>query len=117
MLRKETAVKKGKTVLRVDVADAMKRLWARDEHGRIPAWTPGTVGPVGGSLSEDVELRELLEGVAAAAGSWAVWMGVFSRSWMKLLVAAGGLTYKRARIVTLVRSVLLYLSAAALLPR
>jgi hypothetical protein len=26
-------------------------------------------------------------------------MGVFSRSWMKLLVA-GGLTYKRARIVT-----------------
>jgi hypothetical protein len=26
-------------------------------------------------------------------------MGVFSRSWMELLVA-GGLTYKRARIVT-----------------
>jgi hypothetical protein len=28
---------------------------------------------------EDVEMRELLERVAAA-GSWAVWMGVFSRS-------------------------------------
>jgi hypothetical protein len=38
------------------------------------------------------------EGVAAA-GSWAVWVEVFSRSWMKLLVASG-LTYKRARIVT-----------------
>jgi hypothetical protein len=44
---------------------------------------------------EDVEMRELLEGVAAA-GSWAVWMGVFSRSLMKLLTA-GGLSYKRAR--------------------
>jgi hypothetical protein len=31
-----------------------------------------------------------MEGVAEA-GSWAVWMGVFSKSWMKLLVA-GGLT-------------------------
>ena len=39
-----------------------------------------------------------MEGVAEA-GSWAVWMGVFSKSWMKLLVA-GGLTFKRARIVT-----------------
>jgi hypothetical protein len=43
-------------------------------------------------------MRELLEGVAAA-GSWAVWMGVFSRSRMELLTA-GGLSYKRARIVT-----------------
>jgi hypothetical protein len=49
-------------------------------------------------LSEDDELRQLMEGVADA-GSWAVWMGVFSKSWMELLVA-GGLTYKRARIVT-----------------
>jgi hypothetical protein len=39
-----------------------------------------------------------MEGVAEA-GSWAVWMGVFSKSWMKLLVA-GGFTFKRARIVT-----------------
>jgi hypothetical protein len=45
---------------------------------------------LGTCLSEDVELRQLLEGVAEA-GSWAVWM--------KLLVA-GGLTFKRARIVT-----------------
>jgi hypothetical protein len=29
---------------------------------------------------EDVDMRELLEGVAAA-GSWAVWMGVFSWAW------------------------------------
>jgi hypothetical protein len=39
-----------------------------------------------------------MEGIAEA-GSWVVWMGVFSKSWMKLLVA-GGLTFKRARIVT-----------------
>jgi hypothetical protein len=61
-------------------------------------WAPGTTGPLGTCLSEDVELRQLMEGVAGA-GSWAVWMGVFSKSWMKLLVA-GGLTFKRARIVT-----------------
>jgi hypothetical protein len=61
-----------------------------------PEW-PGPQ-ETGGCLSGVVELRELLEGVAAA-GSWAVWMGVFSRSWMKPLVARG-LTYKRARIVT-----------------
>jgi hypothetical protein len=47
---------------------------------------------------EDVEMQELLAEGLAAAGWWAVWMGVFSRSWMKLL-AAGGLSYKRARIV------------------
>jgi hypothetical protein len=62
------------------------------------AWAPGAAGFLGDCLSEDDELRQLIEGVASA-GSWAVWMGVFSRSWMKLLVA-GGLTYKRARIVT-----------------
>jgi hypothetical protein len=28
VLRKETAVQKGKTALRVDVADEMKQLWA-----------------------------------------------------------------------------------------
>jgi hypothetical protein len=49
-------------------------------------------------LSEDDELRQLMEGVAEV-GSWAVWMGVFLKSWMKLLVA-GGLPYKRAHIVT-----------------
>jgi hypothetical protein len=51
-----------------------------------------TTGPIGTCLSEDDELRQLLEGVTEA-GSWAVWMGVFSKSWMKLLVA-GGPTFK-----------------------
>ena len=54
-------------------------------------------------VSEDVELRQLMDSVlmegVAEVGSWAVWMGVFSKSWMKLLVA-GGPTFKRARIVT-----------------
>jgi hypothetical protein len=65
--------------------------------GLIPAWAPGTTGTC---LSEDEELRQLMEGVAEA-GSWAVWinMGVFSKSWMKMFVA-GGPTFKRARIVT-----------------
>jgi hypothetical protein len=31
VLRKETAVQKGKTALRVDGADAIKWLWERDE--------------------------------------------------------------------------------------
>jgi hypothetical protein len=82
----------------VDVANAVRRLWKVDADGRIPAWAPGTTGPLGTCLSEDVELRQLMEG-GAEAGSWAVWMGVFSKSWRKLLVA-GGLTFKRARIVT-----------------
>ena len=86
VLQKETAVQKGKTALRVDVANAVRRLWKVDADGRIPAWAPGTTGPLGTCLSEDDELRQLMEGVAEA-GSWAVWMGVFSKSWMKLLVA------------------------------
>jgi hypothetical protein len=98
VLKKETAVQKGKTALRVDVANAVRRLWKVDDDGRIPAWDPGATDFVSDCLSEDDELRQLIEGVASA-GSWAVWMGVFSRSWMKLLIA-GGLTYKRARIVT-----------------
>jgi hypothetical protein len=76
---------------------------------------PGSIGPVGGCLNEDAEMRELLEGVAAA-GSWAVWMGVFSRSWMQLLTA-GGLSYKRARIVAGVRLAPSYLSAGVLWQR
>jgi hypothetical protein len=98
VLKKETAVQKGKTALCVDVANAVRRLWKVDDDGRIPAWAPGTTGFLGDCLSEEDELRQLIERVASA-GSWAVWMGVFSRSWMKLLVA-GGLTYKRARITT-----------------
>ena len=44
------------------------------------------------------EMRELLEAVAGA-GSWAVWMGVFDRGWMRLL-EAGGMSYQRARRLT-----------------
>jgi hypothetical protein len=50
----------------------------------------GNDRPLGTCLSEDEELRQLMEGVSEA-GSWAVWMGVFSKRWMELLVA-GGLT-------------------------
>ena len=79
VLKKETAVQKEKTALRVDVANAVRRLWKADDDGRIPAWAPGTTGFLGDCLSEDDELRQLIEGVASV-GSWAVWMGVFSRS-------------------------------------
>jgi hypothetical protein len=37
-----------------------------DADGRIPAWAPGTTGPLGTCLSEDEELRQLMEGVAEA---------------------------------------------------
>jgi hypothetical protein len=59
----ETAVQKGKTALRVDVANAVRRLWKVTADGRIPAWAPGTTGPLGTCLSEDIELRQLMEGV------------------------------------------------------
>jgi hypothetical protein len=54
------------------------------DDGRIPASAPGATGLLGDCLSEDDELRELIEEVASA-GSWVVWMGVFSRSWMQLV--------------------------------
>jgi hypothetical protein len=50
---RKTTVQKGKTVLRVDVANAVRRLWKVDADGRIPAWAPGTTGPIGTCLSED----------------------------------------------------------------
>ena len=84
----------------MDVANAVRRLWKVAADGRIPAWAPGTTGPLGTCLSEDEELRQLVEGVAEA-GSWAVWMGIFAFSrkagWSCLLL--DGLTFKRARIV------------------
>jgi hypothetical protein len=46
----------------------------------------------------DAEIKGMLLGVAKT-GSWAVWNGVFERSWIKLLRAAG-LNYHRARKVT-----------------
>jgi hypothetical protein len=48
--------------LRVDVANAVRRLWKVDADGRIPAWAPGTTGPLGTYLSEDDELWQLMEG-------------------------------------------------------
>jgi hypothetical protein len=98
--KKGTAVQKGKTTLRVDVADAMEQLWARDEHGHIPAWTHLALSGlwVAGCLSEDVELRELLEGVAAA-GSWGC-SQEFGWSYWLLGVSPQSPSYKRARIVT-----------------
>ena len=53
VLKKETAVQKVKTALRVDVANAVRRLWKVDDDGRIPAWAPGTTGFLGDCLSED----------------------------------------------------------------
>ena len=52
-------------------------------EGRLRSWAPGTTGPLGGMELEG-EMRDLLEAVAGA-GSWAVWMGVFDRGWMRLL--------------------------------
>ena len=79
------------------VAAAIRRLWRTDGEGRLRSWAPGTAGPLGGMELEG-EMRELLEAVAGA-GSWAVWMGVFDRGWMRLL-EAGGMSYQRARRLT-----------------
>jgi hypothetical protein len=57
VLKKETAVQKEKTALRVDVSNAVWRLWKVDDDGRIHAWAPGTTGFLGDCLSEDDELR------------------------------------------------------------
>jgi hypothetical protein len=45
----------------VDVASAVRRLWKVDADGRISAWAPGTTDPLGTCLSEDDELRQLME--------------------------------------------------------
>ena len=47
---------------------------------------------------EDAELSRLVRGVRDA-GSWAMWMGVFNSSWMRLL-QYGGMSYQRARTLT-----------------
>jgi hypothetical protein len=59
-------VQKETTALRVDVANAVRRLWKVDGDGRTPAWAPGASGFLGDCLSEDDELRQLIEGVANA---------------------------------------------------
>ena len=69
------------------------------DNERLRRWDPGTLGPAHeGAAALDPEFRRLYEGVARA-GSWAVWMGVFNRAWIRLL-QMGGLSYKRAVRVT-----------------
>ena len=48
--------------------------------------------------SVDSHLKGLIEKVAQA-GSWAVWMGVYSRGRMEMLIA-GGMSYHSARKLT-----------------
>jgi hypothetical protein len=45
--------------------------------------------------SVDSHLKGLIEKVAQA-GSWAVWMGVYSRGWMEMLIAGGNRELKNA---------------------
>jgi hypothetical protein len=91
-----------KECLDASVVGALVRLWGwSEEGGSIPEWKVGESGPPGfadGMAGVDVEIREMLIGVAKT-GSWAVWNGVFERSWIKLLRTAG-LSYHRARKVT-----------------
>ena len=69
------------------------------DNERLRRWDPGTLGPASEVVDGmDPELRRLYEGVATA-GSWATWMGVFSRSWLRLL-KLGGMSYKGAVKVT-----------------
>jgi hypothetical protein len=70
-------------------------MWKVEEGGALRTWQPGAKNTIPGIDNMDSTLKELLEGVAQA-GSWALWMGVFTRGWMDLL-AAGGMGYHRAR--------------------
>jgi hypothetical protein len=84
--------------LDLGVAKALQRMWKVEEGGALRTWQPGAQNTIPGIDSMDSTLKELLEGVAHA-GSWALWMGVFTRGWMDLLVA-GGMGYHRARSLT-----------------
>ena len=95
-------VGKRKECLDASVVGALVKLWGwSEEGGSIPEWKVGESGPPGfadGMEGVDADIQEMLMGVAKT-GSWAVWNGVFERSWIKLLRAAG-LNYHRARKVT-----------------
>ena len=86
--------------LDADLAQAIRRLWSMADDGtQLRQWLPGTLGPASECAAAlDSELRRMYEDVARA-GSWAIWMGVFSRSWLRLL-RLGGMSYKRAVRVT-----------------
>ena len=78
-----SAMRQSKQALDADLAQAIRRLWSMDgDNERLRRWDPGTLGPASEAVDGmDPELRRLYEGVATA-GSWATWMGVFSRSWL-----------------------------------
>jgi hypothetical protein len=58
----------------------------------------GGAGSMHDSSNIDSHLKGLIDKVTQA-GSWAVWMGVFSRGWMEMLIA-GGMSYHSARRLT-----------------
>jgi hypothetical protein len=78
----------------MDMANALQRMWKVEEGGALRTWQLGAENTTAGIDSMDSTLKELLEGVAQA-GPWALWMGVFTRGRMGLLVA-GGMEYHRA---------------------
>jgi hypothetical protein len=84
--------------LDLGVAKALQRMWKVEEGGALRTWQPGAQNTIPGIDNMDSTLKDLLEGVAQA-GSWALWMGVFTRGWMDLLLA-GGMGYHRARSLT-----------------
>jgi hypothetical protein len=86
LVQKETM--NSKALLDLDVANALKRMWKVKEGGALKTWQPGTDGNIHGDNSVDSHLKGLIEKVAQP-GSWAVWMGVYSRGWMEMLIAGG----------------------------
>ena len=94
-----SAMRQPKQALDADLAQAIRRLWSMHDGERLRQWSPGMLGPAReGAAALDAELRRLYEEVASA-GSWAMWMGVFSRSWLRLL-RLGGMGHKRAMRLT-----------------
>jgi hypothetical protein len=89
-----------KAPLALDVANALKRMGKGEDGGALKTWQPGTDGNIHDMHNNNVDchLKGLIEKVAQA-GSWAVWMGVFSRGWMEMLIA-GGMSYHSARKLT-----------------
>jgi hypothetical protein len=89
-----------KGCLDASVVTALVKLWGwSEEGGSIPEWKVGESGPPGfadGMAGVDAKIKGMLIGVAKI-GSWAVWNGVFERSWIKLLRAAG-LNYITERV-------------------
>jgi hypothetical protein len=96
LVQKETV--NSKAPLDLDVANALKRMWKVEEGGAPKMWQPGIDGHICVGNSVDSHLKGLIEKVAQA-GSWAVWMGVYSRGWMEMLIE-GGISYHSARKLT-----------------